>query len=239
MLDRAAAILIAALLPACAVPVRDNALTGAEVRGGWILLFDGETLGGWRTTTGKPIQRSVDRALGAINPRGCGDYMVIHEERWSDFILSLDFRIDRGTNSGIFLRTHPLEPRPGKDVGYNGIEVAIDDTPGAGYHDTGAIYDLAKPLRNAMRPAGEWNRIEITCDLGLIAVVLNGEEVTRIDLDRFTEPFRRPDGTEHKFDFALRDHPRRGYIGLQDHGGQCWFKNIRIRPLRAAGAAGE
>jgi hypothetical protein len=108
----------------------------------------------------------------------------------------------------------------------------MDDTTSAGYHDTGAIYDLVKPAKNAMKPAGEWNHIEITCDKHLIEVVLNGERVTRADLSQFTKPNQRPDGSAHKFDVAYKDHPSLGYIGLQDHGSPCWFKNIKLRPLK-------
>ena len=67
--------------------------------------------------------------------------MMIHEKAWANFVLALDFKISKGCNSGVFVRTHPLEPRPGKDVGFNGIEVAIDDAKTADYVDTGAIYD--------------------------------------------------------------------------------------------------
>src|SRR3712207_7746351 len=45
-----------------------------------------------------------------------------------------------------------------------------------------------------------------------------------MNLDEWTAPNRRPDGTEHKFDVAYRDHPRKGHIGLQDHGSDCWFR---------------
>ena len=65
-------------------------------------------------------------------------------------------------------------PRSGKDVGFNGIEIAIDDTNTASYHDTGAIYDLVKPSKNAMKQAGEWNYLVITCDGPELAVELNG-----------------------------------------------------------------
>jgi hypothetical protein len=146
-------------------------------------------------------------------------------------VLALDFKITPRCNSGVFVRTWPLTPRPGKDVGYNGIEVAIDDTTAAGYHDTGAIYDLVKPETNAMRPAGQWNHLVVTCAKNLISVELNGAKVSRIDLDQWTQKNRRPDGTSHKFDVAYKDHPRRGYIGLQDHGADCWFKNIKLKPL--------
>jgi hypothetical protein len=158
--------------------------------------------------------------------------MMIYENPLDDFKLALDFKISPKCNSGIFIRTFPLQPRPGKDVGFNGIEVAIDDTKTAGFHDTGAIYDLVKPSRNAMKPVGEWNHIEITCDKNLIAVNLNGEQVSKMDLDEWTQPNRRPDGSEHKFDIAYKDHPRHGFIGLQDHGADCWFKNIKLKPLR-------
>jgi hypothetical protein len=129
------------------------------------------------------------------------------------------------------VRTFSLTPPPGKDVGWNGIEIAVDDTRTAGYHDTGAIYDLVKPARNAMKPAGEWNHVVIRCDRNVISVNLNGDEVTRADLDQFTQPFLRPDGTRHKFDIAYKNHPRKGYIGLQDHGADCWYKNIKLKPL--------
>ena len=82
-----------------------------------------------------------------------------------------------------------------------------------------------------MKPVGEWNHVEITCDRSLITVVLNGDEVTKANLDDFTEARLRPDGTPHKFDTAFRDHPRKGYIGFQDHKSPCWFKNIKILPL--------
>jgi hypothetical protein len=210
----------------------ENALTPEEKKDGWILLFDGKTLDGWKTSSGRPSKVPVEE--GSINPHGCGGYMMIPEKTWGDFILSLDFKISKGCNSGIFIRTFPLTPRPGKDVGFNGIEVAIDDTATSGYYDTGAFYDLVKPSRNTMKPPGEWNHIAITCDGPKLAVALNGETVTRMDLGEWTKPNRRPDGSEHKFDVAYKDHPRSGYIGLQDHGSPCWYKNIKIKPLQSS-----
>lgn len=201
-----------------------------DTTGLWINLFDGKTLNGWMTNTRQPSKTGVED--GAINPHGAGGYMLIHERQWSDFILSLDFKISKGCNSGVFVRTFPLTPRAGKDVGFNGIEIAIDDTaPNAGFHDTGAIYDLVKPTRNAMKPVGEWSHMLVTCNRNLICVEINGEKVSRMDLDQFTLPNRRPDGSQHKFDIAYKDHPRRGYLGLQDHGSPCWYKNIKLKQL--------
>jgi hypothetical protein len=217
------------LLVASHALAAENALTADEKRDGWLLLFDGNSLNGWMTSSQKPSQRPVEEH--AINPHQCGGYMMIHEKPWADFILSLDFKISTHCNSGVFIRTFPLVPRPGKDVGFNGLEVAIDDTTGAGFHDTGAIYDLVKPETNAMKPVGEWNHMLIACDKNRISIELNGTAVTKLDLDQWTDKNKRPDGSDHKFDVAFKDHPRSGYIGLQDHGGNCWYKNIKLKPL--------
>ena len=208
----------------------DNELTAQEKADGWQLLFDGKTLDGWQTSSQKPSQRPIDE--GCLNPHKCGAYMMIHEKVWADYVLSLDFKISPKCNSGLFIRTFPLTPRPGKDVGFNGIEIAIDDTTTAGFHDTGAIYDLVKPTKNAMKPAGEWNRMVVTSDKALIAIELNGEKVSQMNLDEWPEPNKRADGTAHKFDVAFKSHPRQGYIGLQDHGANCWYKNIKLKPLK-------
>ncbi len=94
------------------------------------------------------------------------------------------------------------------------------------------IYDLAAPSTNAMKPAGEWNHFEITCNKSIIEGVLNGEKVTRIDLDQFDTMGKRPDGSAHKFaGLAFKNHSRHGCIGLQDHGSPCWYKNIKLKPL--------
>jgi hypothetical protein len=223
-------VIICCLLLAPQAQAADNELTLKEKTDGWELLFDGKTLEGWMTSSGKPSKTPVDQAC--INPHRCGGYMMVHKKRWENYVLSLDFKISKGCNSGIFIRTSSLKPRPGKDVGFNGMEVAIDDTPGAGYHDTGAIYDLVKPTRQAQKPVGEWNHIVITSNKNIIDVELNGVKVTRMDVDEFTKPNLRPDRTRHKFDIAYKDHPRKGYIGLQDHGSPCWFKNIKIKPLK-------
>lgn len=221
-------LLILWVLPSVAIAA-DNQLTDRERKDGWILLFDGKTLNGWMTSSRKPSKTPVEN--GCINPHKCGGYMMIHEKQWGDFILSIDFKISKGCNSGIFVREFPLTARPGKSLGYNGIEMAIDDTPGAGFHDTGAIYDLVKPTKAMAKPAGEWNHAVITCNKNIIEIELNGETVSRMNLDEWTEKFKRPDGTAHKFDTAWKDHHRKGYIGLQDHGSPCWFKNIKLKPL--------
>lgn len=227
---RVSMVAVAVLSLASATSAADNELSDAEKKDGWILLFNGRTLDGWMTSSEKPSRTPVED--GCINPHKCGGYMMIHEKMWEDFTVKFDFKISPKCNSGVFVRTYSLKPRPGKDVGFNGIEVAIDDTRTAGFHDTGALYDLVKPTKNAMKPAGEWNQMAITCLKNTITVELNGETVVKADLDQFDKPYTRPDGSRHKFDVAYKDHPRKGYVGFQDHGSPCWFKNVKLKQLK-------
>ena len=215
----------------------DDALTEQEKKDGWLLLFDGRTTKGWMTPKGEPCAASHVQEDG-LNPHPC-DYMLVYEKPFENFVLSLDFKITPKCNSGIFLRTSSLKPRPGKDVGFNGIEVAIDAAEGPGFHTTGAIYDLVATEVNAMKPVGEWNHVQITSNRSRIEVELNGRRVSEIDLDEWQEPNTRPDGTTHKFDVAYKSHPRVGYIGLQDHGGDCWYRNIKLRPLPGTNSADQ
>lgn len=217
------------LLVGSAGQAADNTLTDQEKKEGWQLLFDGKSTKGWMSPKEKPLPASHVQD-GALNPHPC-DYMLVYEKPLENYVLALDFKLTPKCNSGIFIRTSPLKPRPGFDVGFNGMEVAIQESETAGFHDTGAIYDLVKPQKNALKPVGEWNHIQITSDRNILAVELNGEPITRMDLDQWTEKNKRPDGSDHKFDVVYKDHPRKGYIGLQDHGSDCWYRNIKLKVL--------
>ena len=206
----------------------ENKLTKQEKKEGWILLFDGSTLDGWMSADGRPSKRPVED--NSINPHASGTDVLVYKKPVENFILSTDFKIAPRCNSGIMLRNYPLE-KGGKDYGWNAIEVQIEDTPGNNLHTTGAFYDLIAPAKNAMKPAGEWNHIVINCNRNIVTINLNGEDINRMDLDLFSQPGMRPDGTRHKFGRAFKDQPRLGYIGLQDHGGECWYKNIKLKAL--------
>jgi hypothetical protein len=121
----------------------DNQLTDQEKQDGWHLLFDGKTTNGWMSIEKENLPESHVQD-GALNPHPC-NYMLVYEQPLTDYVLSLDFKISPKCNSGVFFRTSSLEPKKGYDVGFNGIEIAIDDTQTDGYVDTGAIYDLSKP----------------------------------------------------------------------------------------------
>jgi hypothetical protein len=193
---------------------------------GFTSLFDGKSPKGWMTNTGKPVPEANVQPDG-LNPHRSGGYIIVHEKPHGDFVLEFEYKLSPKCNSGVFLRVGDL-----KDPVNTGLEIAIDDTTGHGMHDPGAIYDLVAPRVNAQKPAGEWNQMTITAKGPKIEVALNGQAVSAIDLDAFTQPGMRPDGTKHKFTkVTVKDMARSGYLGFQDHGQDCWYRNIQVKDL--------
>ena len=171
---------------------------------------------------------------GAINPHKAGAYVTYHREKFDDFVLSCEFKVSPDANSGIFFRVGDTA-----DPVQSGFEMQVFDSAGKGVgkHSCGAIYDAQAPSVEASKPAGEWNRVEITAERHLLKVVLNGRQVIDMDLERWGEAGKNPDGTKNKYRKALKDFPRSGYIGLQDHNHPVWFRNIKVKKLK--GEAGR
>ena len=204
----------------------------AAEENGFVTLFNGKDLSGWMTGPNNTwtvqqgvitLKREMDGGLH--NP----DYLWT-ERTYGDFILELEFKIPERANSGIFLRTSDL-----KDPVYTGIEVQVANSFGRKDVNrggtAGAIYDCVAPAKNTVKQPGQWNSCRVTCNKNKITVVLNGEQIVDMDLDRWTEPHKNPDGTRNKFPRALKDFARTGHVGLQDHGRPVWYRNIRIKRL--------
>ncbi|MFC1555910.1 DUF1080 domain-containing protein, partial [candidate division KSB1 bacterium] len=161
---------------------------------------------------------------GVLN-RGRGN--IYTKEQYGDFILDLEYMVSEDANSGVLLRVGDI-----RNYVQTCIEVQIHETTDGGkYGSCGSIYDCMGPSKNVAKKAGEWNHYTITCKDNKIYVVLNGEQIIDIDLDKWTEPRMNPDGTKNKFTTALKDLPRNGALGLQDHGSPLWFRNLKIREI--------
>lgn len=190
----------------------------------WKDLFNGESLDGWGVT-GNSEGWTVEEGMILCTARKGGYLYTL--EQFEDFDLRLEFKTEPKVNSGIFFRWSDLA-----DPVHTGLEIQILDTYGKeppGTHDCGALYDMVAPRVDAARPAGEWNQMWLSCRGAFIALDLNEERVLEVDIDRWDTPGKNPDGTPNKFKYAWKDLPRRGHIGLQDHGGRIWFRAIRIR----------
>ena len=216
---------IAILTTATHVLAADNELTSKEKADGWQLLFNGKDTSGWKNNTKKPIAAKIED--GALNPHGSGGYVIVYEKPFGDFVLKCDVKMDQPyCNSGIFVRIGDL-----KDPVQTGLEVQVLTEKNADVHGFGAIYDLVAPAKNATHGPGKWDSVELRCKGPKITVTVNGEKVSSIDCDQWREPGKRLDGTPTKFKKAVKDFARSGYIGLQDHGNNVWFKNIKLREM--------
>jgi Domain of Unknown Function (DUF1080) len=214
------------LVKGALITVSLAAMSAAAADQDYSVIFDGKSGTGWILCDKKPLPKAHVQEDG-LNPHGTGSYLVVHETPVGDFALDFEYKLSKGCNSGVFVRTSDL-----KDPVNTGIEVALDDTTGNGMHDPGALYDLVAPTENAQKPAGEWNHMNITAVGPKITVVLNGKQVSTINLDEWNEPGKRPDGSSHKFgQVAIGKLPRAGYFGFQDHGRDCWFKNVKLKNL--------
>ena len=187
-------------------------------------IFDGKTGDGWMLCErNRPVPASNIRRDG-LNPHGTGSYLVVYHQMVSDFVLDFEYKLTKGCNTGVFLRVSDL-----KLPVQTGIEVAIDDTAHGGDEDSGGFFGLVAPRVFAQRPTGEWNHMTITARGPRLSVSLNGTEVSLIDLDQWRVPGKRPDGSNHRFKHvAIASLARTGYLGFQDLGGDCWFKNIYL-----------
>jgi len=195
----------------------------ADCPEGWKPLFNGADLSGWQNRDGKaPGAGWIVEDGTLVRRSGAGDLWT--KDRYGDFILDLEFKTEG--NSGIFIRTDDC-----RNNVQTGIEIQVDrpaKTPGK--HSVGAIYDCLAPSKEATKP-GEWNRAVITVVKNKITVAINGEPIIDMDLDRWTEGNKNPDGTPNKFRTALKDFKREGHIGLQDHGATVAYRNLRVKPL--------
>jgi hypothetical protein len=190
---------------------------------GWVSLFNGKDFTGWDNGAGKEPGAGWVIEDGAMVRKSPAGY-VWTKQRYGDFVLEAEFKTEG--NSGVFFRTDKPQ-----DCVQTGIEIQVL-TPSAApsKHSAGAIYDLVAPSKEASKK-GEWNKLRITAKGNLIKVEMNGEPVAEMDLDRWTEAGKNPDGSVNKFRTALKDFKREGHIGLQEHGAVVAYRNLRIQPL--------
>lgn len=190
---------------------------------GWITLFDGTDLQAWDNGSGGAPGAGWVIEDGTLVRKQRAGY-VWTKERFGDFVLELEFKTDG--NSGVFFRTG--NPR---SCVQTGLEMQIErPTDKPTKHSVGALYDALAPSKNAATV--DWNKVVITCRGSKVLIDMNGERIIDADLDQWDQPRQNPDGTQNKYDNPLKDFPREGHIGLQEHGAVVAFRNIRIKPLK-------
>lgn len=192
---------------------------------GRVSLYDGESLAGWRGLVDEPTRRKsapedLTKLQAAADARmrehwradgdelvfdGKGENLVTARD-YEDFELWVDWKIEPGGDSGIYLRGTP--------------QVQIWDNP----EGSGGLWNnkrsTNKPLTVADRPPGEWNTFYIRMRGERVSVWLNGKRVVdELVLENYWDP-ASPVYTS-------------GPVELQAHGTPLRFRNLYIREFGA------
>jgi hypothetical protein len=209
---------------------------------GFVSIFDGKTTTGWRGYNKSAFPKEgwnvVDGTLHCIGS-GTGEAGnggdIIFDKKLSNFELDLEWKISEGGNSGIFILAQEL---PNEPIWKSAPEMQILDNerhPDAklgvdGNRMAGSLYDLIPAKPQNTKPAGQWNHVHILVFKGTIVYSQNGANVVEYHL--WTEDWKKMI-TNSKFkDFEWIMKPaKEGYIGLQDHGDDVWFRNIKLKVL--------
>jgi len=165
------------------------------------------------------------------------DQHIWTKQSYDNFELDLEFKTADGTNSGVIVYCSDVD-----DWIPNSVEIQIADDYNQQWAEAdpswrcGAIFGHQAANQPAVvKPPGEWNRYQIRCQDNLIAVILNGVELNKFDMTRFTSATTNPDGTDIPtwLSKPKAELPTRGHIGLQGKhaGAPVWFRNLRVREL--------
>ena len=212
--------------------------TMADDSSEWIMLFDGSSFDNWRgyLSEGMYDNWTIEDGAMAFTPGEEGGKNIITKERYTNFVLSLEWKISEAGNSGIFWGVHEDEKYPeayqtGPEIQVLDNEKHPDAKVGDGIHTAGALYDMVKPSKDVTKPVGEWNLcvIEIDHKTNTGKVSLNGTEIVSFPVhgDQWDAMV-----ANSKFkDWEGFGKYQTGHIGLQDHSDKVWYRNIKIKKL--------
>lgn len=224
---------------------------------GFIVLFNGENLDGWRGYGMDVPPTSWEVSDGAIHLKGSGtgeaqvegggDLIFAH--KFQNFELQLEYKISEGGNSGIFYLAQEVKDAEGKEylpIWQSCSEYQVLDNarhPDAqlgvdGNRQAASLYDMLPAKPQNANPAGEWNQAKIMVYKGTVVHGQNGSNVLEYHLwtPKWTEMLQNSkfaEGGDFPYAFNLLNNMggenHEGYIGLQDHGDDVWYRNIRIK----------
>jgi hypothetical protein len=184
-------------------------------------LLNGKDLGGWKERqvhSGQEGRWSVEGGILKAKP---GSGWLGTEKQFSNFVLRVEWKISENGNSGVFVRVPDSDFKGSpSDAGF---EIQILDDNGSQYKGklkpyqySGGLYHFQGISKPMFKGAGEWNSYELTVNDDRIKLIYNGEEVLDVDLSKNPDMMKRP---------------KRGFIGLQNHGSAVEFRRVDIKEL--------
>lgn len=212
----------------------------------WITLFDGTNMEGWRgyNRTDIPTAWTIEDGALKINGSGQGEAGakdggdIIFDRKFKNFELTFEWKVSKGGNSGVFYLAQEFKEDP---IWKSSPEYQIlDNVKHAdaklgknGNRQSASLYDLIPAVPQNSKPAGEWNTGGIMVYKGTVVHSQNGENVVEYHL--WTDDWKKMiEGSKFKgWDNFLNagGAAQEGFIGLQDHGDDVWFRNIKIKIL--------
>lgn len=228
-------------------PAGPNTLTKAEIADGWQLLFDGKSFEGWRGIGIDDIPKGHWKIEnGSIRKIASGDVPtkpdgqplkggdLISQKTYQDFELMFEWKISEGGNSGVKYNVDEAISVENGWTGALGYECQVlDDEKHSDNlnptHRSGSLYDMIEAKGKTVKPVGEYNSAKIVFNGNIIEHWLNGNKVVEANTDspEFEAIFQKSKYHKHsKFTVHKNAH-----IVLQDHGNDCWYRNIKIKKL--------
>lgn len=219
-----------------------NKLTEKEISEGWELLFDGNTMNGWKDYNGTTLTEPWHVVDGCIQAKGSGsdgNGYIVTDKEFDNFILDWDWKLSNGGNSGMLY--HVVENPYFKVPYVTGPEYQLIDVEGwekknaptklEEWQKIGVDYAMHLPDYSKLKvnPQGEWNNSRIVFDNGHVEHWLNGQKI--LEFEAWTDDWyaRKNSGKwSHAPEYGLA---RTGVICLQDHGDPASFRNIKIKRL--------
>lgn len=208
----------------------DNQLNQQEQDAGWQLLFNGKDMSQWRNYKSETLNNKWQIINNSMSLTSGGGGDILTKKAYQNFELQLEWKVSSAGNSGIFVLVDEL----GSAIYSHAPEIQILDNERHSdnkidSHRSGSLYDMVASPRSSHKAAGEWNQVKIKLVDSHLQVWQNGVCTTSIVIGSTT--WKNLVSSSKFADWNGFAQGKLGHIGLQDHGDQVWFKNIKIREL--------